>query len=75
MPAMAVVGAVMVVGAVSVVGIVGVRPTVPPMRSRHASRVAPTLAGTSPPQAGQGAGYGLGGVVLFGAHRSILHAT
>lgn len=60
---------------VVMVRVVGVRPAVPPVRPAHASRAAPALARTSSAQARQGAGYGLGGVVLSGAHDSILHAT
>lgn len=78
MPVVGVVGVISVVRVVDMaraIGMIGVRPAVPPMRTPHPSRIAPTLAGTSPPQARQGAGYGLGGVVLFGTHRSILHAT
>lgn len=57
------------------VGMVGVRTAVPAMRSAHASRSECALARTSSAQARQGAGDGLGGVVLCGVHDSILHAT
>ncbi len=60
---------------VVMVRVVGVRPAVPPVRPAHASRATPALARTSSAQTRQGAGYGLGGVILSGAHDSILHAT
>ncbi|KQR40213.1 hypothetical protein ASF80_13020 [Microbacterium sp. Leaf159] len=55
--------------------VIGVRTAVPAVGATHSTGAATTFARTAPAQTGQGAGDGLGGVVLFGAHPSILHAT
>ena len=52
-----------------------VRSAVPSVGTAHAPRTAPAFAGPPSAQAGQGAGDGVGGIVLCGAHYSILHAT
>lgn len=55
--------------------VIGVRTAVPAVGTAHSAGAATAFARTAPAQTGQGAGDGLGGVVLFGAHTSILHAT
>ena len=55
--------------------VIGVGATVPAVRPTHSAGTATAFARTTSAQSGQGAGDGLGGVVLFGAHESILHAT
>ncbi len=55
--------------------VVGVGTTVPAVRAAHSARAATAFSRTTSAQARQGTGDDLGGVVLFGAHPSILHAT
>ena len=53
--------------------VIGMRPAVPSVRTTH----APGIPTARPPssETGQCEGDGLSGVVLCGAHDSILHAT
>ena len=53
--------------------VIGMRAAVP--SAAATTTAAATLTGAAPSKAGQGAGDGLGGVVLCGAHEFILHAT
>lgn len=55
--------------------VIRMRTTMPAMGPAHPAGPATTFARTASAQTGQGAGDGLGGVVLFGTHPSILHAT
>ena len=51
------------------------RTAMPAVGATHSAGAATAFTRTASAQTGQGAGDGLGGVVLFGAHPTILHAT
>lgn len=55
--------------------VIRMRAAMPAVRPAHSAGAATAFTRTASAQTGQGAGDGLGGIVLFGAHPSILHAT
>lgn len=55
--------------------VIRVGTAMPAVGPTHSTGAATAFTRTTSAQTGQGAGDGLGGVVLFGAHTSILHAT
>ncbi|KQQ67252.1 hypothetical protein ASF63_08610 [Microbacterium sp. Leaf320] len=55
--------------------VIRMRASVPAVGPTHSAGAATAFTRTASAQTGQGAGDGLGGVVLFGTHPTILHAT